>query len=150
MHVIEHGAPGFLITRIDGTVEDFSYRKALAGKDFSQRTQVIKAMRRAVDDQTLEFRRQQFAQNQSPICPLTGLQLTIDPTTHVDHWHPTFVELAELYAEKVGGFDAITIMSDGVAPRTATDPTARRSVRRSPPLHSHPATRLSLSQPNEG
>jgi hypothetical protein len=138
---IEHGAPGFWIVRVDGTGEDFSYRRALDGP-LNQRAQVIKAMRRAVQTQIDEFRRNEFERHRraylqgsaaqrdpawdrfdprnfafnfeeyqcaAPVCPLTGLRLINDPTTHVDHWGSSFVELADTYADQNGGYDTIAV-----------------------------------------
>jgi len=145
VRIIEHGAPGFVITRLDGTIDDFSYKRALEGKELDHRQQVIRAMRRAIADQIEDFRRNEFTQrtqqyeawdrftdkhpnpnsiNQlwnayeelNPICPVTGIRLTNDPTTHVDHYEPRFVELAEKYAQDNGGFDNIPVISDSIRP----------------------------------
>lgn len=106
--IIEGGQPGFWITRIDGSTDDFSYRKCLSG-ELSHKAQVLKAMRWSIKDQIDDFRRAQFVV-QTINCPLTRVALSNDRTTHVDHFNPTFAELAETYVEMVaGGFDAIVV-----------------------------------------
>lgn len=103
---VERGAPGFCITRLDGTEKTFSYKPCLDGED-SHRTQVIAAMRRAVDPQIIRWRRAQFAVHPTYTCRHTGKLLRNDPNTETDHVSPTFIELAEEYVASVGGFEAI-------------------------------------------
>lgn len=101
--------PGFWLCRVDGTSDDFSFKKSLSGSDFSHKTQVQRGMRWTVDDQIKNFRRIAFTNPAQPVCPVTGIALSNDPTTHVDHVSPTFAELAATYADAVGGFDAIQV-----------------------------------------
>lgn len=114
--IIEYGTPGFMIRRVDGSITDFSYLKCLRGKELSHRSQVLEAMRKAIRNQTSEFRRREFSNRQSIFCPLTNVQLINDPTTHVDHYEPSFIELAEKYAQEANGFDGIPVISDRVRP----------------------------------
>lgn len=102
----DRGAPGFCITRLDGTKETFSYKIALNGEE-SHRAQVIKAMRSAIDPQIVRWRRAQFAMHPAYICRHTGKLLRNDPDTETDHVSPKFIEMAEEYAASVGGFEAI-------------------------------------------
>jgi hypothetical protein len=103
------GAPGFWVHRVDGTAVDFSYKRCLDGAP-RHRTEVLKAMRASVEDQVLDYRRQAFAQGAEPVCPVSGVVLTNDPSTHVDHHEPTFIELCEAYANECGGFDSIAVV----------------------------------------
>lgn len=113
VRTIERGAPGFWVIRTDGTGDHFSYRKALRGAP-DHRTAVHKALRRAVVDQAHEFRRRYFAEHADAdgmvVCPLTGLRIRNDRDTHVDHVHPPFSVIADLFATVVaGGYQRIRL-----------------------------------------
>lgn len=120
VRVIEHGARGFWITRVDGTAVDFSYRKALDGAPNYRQT-VLSALRREVKDQVNEFRRAWFAENDDPRCSLTGQVLTMGPEAHVDHWDPSFAELANDFVSALGGWDQIPIKPAGVGQELADE-----------------------------
>jgi hypothetical protein len=112
---MDRGAPGFWINRIDGTCEDFSYKRCLDG-DLSHRASVLRAMRSSVEDQVLAYRRAAFATDPVPVCPLTGMVLANDQTTHVDHDEIDFADLAEVYANTVGGYDSISLVPNTIHP----------------------------------
>lgn len=112
---LDRGAPGFWINRIDGTCDDFSYKRCLEG-DLSHRASVLRAMRSSVAGQILDYRRQAFTVDPAPVCPLTGMVMTNDPTTHVDHDEVSFADLAEMYATAVGGFDSISLAPSRIHP----------------------------------
>jgi hypothetical protein len=135
VRVIDGGTTGFWIVRIDGTCDDFSYIRCLNGDN--HRLRVLKAMRRCIEDQILDYRRTTFTHNPEPICPLTGVVLTNDPTTHVDHHNPTFVELAEMYANTIGGFDSITVVNNKTHPGPQLVPPHLINF---PQFHRHHAT----------
>jgi hypothetical protein len=102
----DYGAPGFQITRVDGTRVPFSYDAPLDGAP-SHRGQVNIAMRWAIDPQIRSFRRKMFEDSPAYTCPETGIVITNTPDTEVDHVNPTFAKLADAYAASVGGFDDI-------------------------------------------
>ena len=111
VRIIDYGQRGFWITRVDGTMTDFSYRKALDGAP-NQRTLVLSALRREVREDIDAFRREVFALDPHPVCPLTGQPLAFGPDAHVDHSDPTFVELAEGWVLTQGGWDAVNVCPD--------------------------------------
>lgn len=114
---IEYGSRGFWVTRTDGSAVDFSYRTALNGAG-SHRSQCLQAMRFAVAQQIKDFRRAAFAENPDQVCPLTGIPLTNDPTTHVDHI-VEFSTIADVFATTVGGWHILPIGSSVTHPGPA-------------------------------
>jgi hypothetical protein len=120
--IIDGGQPGFWITRTDGSMDDFSYRKALSG-DRSPRAQCHQAMRYAVREQTAQFRRDEFSQHLVITCPLTGQELT-PKQSHVDHIN-NFSRLADAFVLCfTEGYDRIPIGSSITHPGPAlTEPT---------------------------
>lgn len=109
---IEYGSPGFWITRIDGTGDDFSYRKALDGAP-NRNTAIRQAMRHAIRHQVDEYRRAQFAAHADRDgmlrCPLTGLR--VRPSgAHVDHIEP-FADIALRFINGCGGPNSIPLGS---------------------------------------
>ncbi len=97
--VAGYNARGFQLFRADGTATDFSYKRCLNPAD--RRTQVKRAMRRAVKDQVLDFKARWFDEGGSR-CEITGEPVTYDDC-HVDHHEPTFDELAEQFITDEGG-----------------------------------------------
>jgi hypothetical protein len=93
---------GFRIIRTDGSETDFSFLKCISHP--SHAGEVRGAMRRAVADQVIGFRR--------PVgrttCPVTGVRLEAGEG-HVDHAPPAFLELADAFAAGRGGYDAIRL-----------------------------------------
>jgi hypothetical protein len=124
VRIIDYGARGFWLSRSDGSAVDFSYKKALDGAP-NHRALVISALRHEVRDQIEEFRRRHFATyadlDGAVICPLTQQRVFMGPEAHVDHSDPSFVELAERYADTVGGFDGLQTVAaaDGIGHRLA-------------------------------
>jgi len=104
---------GFWLVRTDGTATDFSYLKCISPP--THRAQVTAALRRAIDDQILEFRNQ--ALSEGPVlCPVYNIPLTTN-NSEVDHAAPlTFKRLSELLVDMFGGWDAIELQPerDGV------------------------------------
>lgn len=99
----------FWITRTDGTDTDISFLECL--RPTPHNAKVRAALRAEVAHQVIAFRDQQFARG-PVVCPITGAHLTAT-TCHVDHYDPTFVELADTFAEGVGGYAAITLHQHG-------------------------------------
>ena len=119
---------GFVLRRVDGSVEDFSYRKCLTPKGYlSQRAR--QAMRDDVQYQIWEFKSLAFERQVA--CPLTGRHLRPDET-HIDH-HPTpfnqlmldFLRAEKLTIERVEVVD----LSSTSAEKTLADPALRQRWR---------------------
>jgi hypothetical protein len=73
-------------------------------------------MRQAVLDQKFAKRDAEFAKGDVR-CPVTGDLLTTE-TAHVHHSDPEFVELADDFAEMMGGYDRIEVSAgDGAIGR---------------------------------
>lgn len=87
---------GFYLERIDGTMEDFSYKQCL--RPFTHASKCKFAFRRAIDDQVIAVKSQAFyADNMVLRCPITDEPMTWE-TAHVDHIPPrTFAALLERY-----------------------------------------------------
>lgn len=92
-------AKGFYILYVDGTVNDFSYIKAirdisLIGKEYNPQVDVIgnfkTAMRYEIRHQMRDFKFREWPRNK--ICAISGDQLTWE-STHVDHHPTTFDDL---------------------------------------------------------
>lgn len=94
-----YGEPGFFVERIDGTWEDFSYKKCLT--PMTRRTLAHRAMRQAIAEQVYAFKVAAFAAG--PVtCALSGLPLAWDEA-HIDHAYPlTFVALASAFLTERG------------------------------------------------
>jgi hypothetical protein len=111
---------GFMLHRFDGSSTDFSYYKCITSP--SEVGLARKAMRRAVVDQVIEFKRASAARG-TLVCAVTGEILDWD-SAHVDHAPPIFVTLADQWAEHVGGYTAIQLLptEDGELGRCMADP----------------------------
>lgn len=110
---------GFWIVRTDESETDFSFIKCLYGA--SQEAKVQSAMRYAVLDQKLAARDLAFAGADILTCPVTGEPIRVGDC-HMDHESPTFVEIADAFAEQVGGYASIeTISIDGDIGRRFVD-----------------------------
>ncbi len=99
---------GFHIIRIDGTDTDFGFKKCV--KSAPPQTVVLSAMRYAVINQKNEARERAFGSSLTLICPITGTVMTREDC-HVDHYDPTFIELANAFAAMVGGYQSIVTTS---------------------------------------
>lgn len=110
---------GFWILRTDGSETDFSFMKCLYGA--SQEAKVRSAMRYAVVDQKLAARDLAFAGAEILTCPVTGEPIRVSDC-HIDHDSPTFVQIADAFAEQAGGYASIeTISVDGNIGRRFVD-----------------------------
>lgn len=114
---------GFWIIRIDGTETDFSFVKCLHAP--SQEQLVRTALRYAVIDQVVQFR---DAALLTPIaCPITGESLDAR-NAHVDHYNPTFLDLAHMFVADRGGYGQIgTSSADGRIGRRLVDTDLERA-----------------------
>jgi hypothetical protein len=83
-------AAGFVLYRADGTWTDFSYRLCLSGKESPAVASVKAALRAAVADDVVAFRRATLGEESS--CPVCQVKLTVE-NVHVDHVTP-FDEIA--------------------------------------------------------
>jgi hypothetical protein len=119
---------GFVLRRVDGSVEGFSYRKCLTPKGYlSQRAR--QALRDDVQYQVWEFKSLAFENQVS--CPLTGRHLRPDEA-HIDH-HPTsfnrlmldFLRAEKLTLERVEVAD----LSPTSAKKTLADSSLRQRWR---------------------
>lgn len=117
---IAMGTRGFIIHRVDGSSTDFSYYKCISAP--SDVAEVRKAMRRAVADQVIAFKRGVVEQGPL-VCAVTGEPLTWD-SAHVDHAPPVFLVLADQWAALAGGYPAIHLSpsKDGEIGRTLLNP----------------------------
>lgn len=105
VRIIEFGARGFWIVRVDGSAVDFSYRVALNGAP-SSRANVTAALRWEIQDQIDRFRDEAFSKG-AVVCPLTNQPLHRG-NAHVDHV-TDFAEMADKLVEAVGGWDALEV-----------------------------------------
>lgn len=88
----------FVIVRTDRTDTDVSFHICIDGSN--DRRDVFHAFRRAVADQVIDFQRRSFENNQRPLCPYTGVMLTV-ANAHVDHAPPeTFFTLANRWMKE--------------------------------------------------
>lgn len=116
------GTHGFWVIRTDGSETDFSFVKCLHPPTKQQTVHV--ALRRAVMDQMMQFR-EAALRNGPAVCPVTGQPID-DSSAHVDHYDPTFFELADSYVAARGGYNAFRVLetADGVFGRRLADPVA--------------------------
>jgi hypothetical protein len=106
---------GFWIIRTDGSETDFSFMKCLYGA--SHEADVRSAMRYAIMEQMQAARDREFGSALSLVCPVTSAKITRE-TAHIDHESPTFVEIADEFAEQQGGYERIeTASTDGAIGR---------------------------------
>lgn len=75
----------FVLTRNDGSVTDFSFISCLDGAHRIK--DALSALRQAVSDQIIFFKRSAFSSDILPICPYLGLALNFEDA-HVDHTSP--------------------------------------------------------------
>jgi len=96
----------FCIKRIDGSVSNFSYLKAIHGKQQRSKSVAKSAFRYEIEYQTKAFKQNFFAKNMDDkgycYCEETGLKFTIK-TSHVDHKFPkTFDSLYYAFLKIAG------------------------------------------------
>ncbi|MEU1128392.1 hypothetical protein ABZ383_00755 [Streptomyces sp. NPDC005900] len=99
--------------RLDGEVADFSWNACLT--PFTQRTQVLAALRHAVADQVKVARNAALSSGQPLLCSVTGTPIPSAAELHIDHAAPAFLELAEEFVADNGGVDAFRILPDAGA-----------------------------------
>lgn len=111
----DHGrrSVGIGLVRLDGEVADFSWNACLT--PFSQRTQVLAALRHAVAGQVAIARNAALSSGQPLVCSVTGTPIASATELHIDHAAPTFLELAEDFIADNGGVDAFRILPDSGA-----------------------------------
>lgn len=114
------------LVRTDGSETDWSYLECL--KASSHRDDVLWAMRSLVVDQVLHFKNVAYAGRSTVPCAVTGKPVLAEDC-HVDHAPPVFVELAESFAERMGGFECIDIVDgrDGEIGCTFEDDVVERA-----------------------
>lgn len=83
-------------------------------KVHERQTIVNKAFSTAIANQKYEFKRLQFASGRV-ICPVTGIRLRLDSTTHCEHYSPQFAQLVMDYI-KLRNLDYGTISIEKVKP----------------------------------
>ncbi len=94
------GTRCFVVHRVDGSSTDFSFHSCITAPDSI--ALVRRAMRRAISDQTNEFKRASAARGPL-VCAVTGQMLSWNDA-HVDHAPPVFVVLADDWAARAGGY----------------------------------------------
>jgi hypothetical protein len=95
----EYGGTGFYLEREDGSTTDWSFMKSINHP--SKKHDFDAACRNAIMDQTIDFKRRQFASGLVE-CELTGERLTSE-TAHTDHKPPrTFENLLKVFLKKTG------------------------------------------------
>jgi Protein of unknown function (DUF3223) len=97
------GTYGFFLERVDGTSDNFSYKRCIDGRP-PLRAEVINALRHVVADDMSEFKRTNF----NGRCEKTGRPLAFDDA-EVHHAGVLFVEIADRFADICGGYKAIPL-----------------------------------------
>lgn len=95
--------------------EPFSYLKCFHGCLSNNHAHNCKdAFRNAVGDQVYNFRMNTFNNNKNVMCPFTGVFLTNDRSTHIDHNPKRFIDiLNEFLALYFVVFDNVQLSYDG-------------------------------------
>lgn len=96
----------FYLVRVDGSETDFSFKKCLSPP--THRKLVLDAMRHEVVPQVFEFAERMYGAGYPVLCAITECVVE-RADAHVDHDSPTFLELANRFAVKHGGWEAIDI-----------------------------------------
>jgi len=79
------------IVRVDGSLQDFSYKKCFNGNNIHKRN-VVKAFRFHVYSQTKEFREKAYGKKKYVRCGITNLNVR-KQDCHIDHAHPKEFEV---------------------------------------------------------
>lgn len=116
-----HGTNCFWIRRVDGTTADFSYIVAVNG-GVPPASYVKAALRWEIDEQIAEYRSEQapLISRGLVVCGLCGGPLA-GGGVHVDHYEPTFDELAEKFASVTGGWESLRVECVGATGRQLAD-----------------------------
>jgi hypothetical protein len=108
-HVPPYNQPGFYLRRLDGSETDISFLQCVAAR--TDMTTLYGALRRAVDDQIIEFKTQAFKGRFAIECPYTA-ELVFRTSCHVDHQPPkTFQAVADRWITLAGGRDRVRVAS---------------------------------------
>jgi hypothetical protein len=92
-----YGQKHFMLERIDGTREDFSFLKCFTKS--SPKSNYLKACRKAVENIIISFRNIVFGENETIICPIMNIPIT-KHQSHVDHDLPyPYAKLRVISAE---------------------------------------------------
>jgi len=84
---------GFYLRRVDGSITDFSFESCI--KPPTRRSEVMRGLRAAVQDQTGDFKQRAFARDTPVRCAVSGVEIAF-ADAHVDHAPPnTFVRIAD-------------------------------------------------------
>lgn len=94
------GGRHFVIVRTDGSRTDFSWKECVSPSSHRQRVQ--KAMRSAITPQISAFR-----DSQEPLA--CALDATHPGPYHVDHEDPSFITMANRFAEAKGGYASVLL-----------------------------------------
>ena len=130
----DRGGSCFVLRRLDGSQTDFSFYKCCLGPKAQtnlERERTLKALRNAVEDQVVAFRREAFAAGRI-FCPVKGWEV-FPNTSHVDHHPRSFVDLVNdwLVHDNLA-FDAVCVSprADNSTTCVMTDAWQRASWRR--------------------
>jgi hypothetical protein len=93
-----YGQKHFMLERIDGTREDFSFLKCFSRS--SPKANFLKACRRAVESIIIAFRNSIFGNKETIVCPVLNTHITKNES-HVDHDLPyPFITIARMFCEE--------------------------------------------------
>ncbi|MEV0693047.1 DCL family protein [Streptomyces sp. NPDC050388] len=111
----DHGrrSIGLALVRLNSEVADFSWNACLT--PLSHRTQVLAALRHAIDAQVAAARNAALNSGQPLVCSVTAAPIPSAAELHIDHAAPTFLDLAEEFIAGNGGVDAFRILPDSGA-----------------------------------
>mgnify|MGYP003382297895 CR=1 FL=1 len=84
---VDGRSPGFYAIRIDGTVEDFSYRDCANGSTPTPAARFRAACRAAIQPHIVAEKKRYFAEAPCPTCAITGVPIDYS-NSHVDHAPP--------------------------------------------------------------
>jgi len=87
---------GFWLERNDGTKTDFSFLRCFTNS--SPRTDYLKACRKAVESDIIEFRDRAFGSSSVITCPILNIPVT-KHESHVDHHILPFIKIAKAFFE---------------------------------------------------
>lgn len=128
----------FVVHRLDGSCDDFSYRKCLSGEPGPLR-QLHDALRGEISSQMAAVRRRALAQGQR-FCPYTREPFSADEPGHVHHAFSPFYRIAADFIGLEGGPEQFPLQPDPGGGRRLDD---RDQARRWAAHHAR-AARLKL------
>ena len=86
---LNHRGLEIILVKSNGSEEDISYKKAIAGKASSKQTELKSAMRSSIEDQILEFQRTN--EQKCALCSATK-RIQVDHVVHFDELACLFLE----------------------------------------------------------